>query len=126
MLQRLTGRMPARRPTFIHVVQIDPGLDVVAIGPAVALLCRLELGAAGIAPAALGKKGVPDLDLFLVRPPAPLEANDELKLELKLWVKLDAEKAPAPAAEPEYHEGGGIVMPSNALAHFFSTRKIIA
>jgi len=52
--QCLTGEMPSGVPPFIDVVDVDPGLNVVTVGPAVALLGGLQVGAALVPPSSFG------------------------------------------------------------------------
>ena len=59
--------MPAGRPTFVDVMEVAPSLDIVAVAPAEALLGRVQVGTARVAPAALGEEGVPDFDLLVIR-----------------------------------------------------------
>jgi hypothetical protein len=71
---RLTKRESSRRrSSFFSIMQVHPGLDLVAFAPAQALLGGLQIGASRIPPAAFGHKTVPDKYLFLARPAAGLK-----------------------------------------------------
>jgi hypothetical protein len=60
----------SRRSSFFDIMQVHPGLNIVARAPAGALFGSLQVLAGCIAPTALGEKRVPNFDLFFARPPA--------------------------------------------------------
>ena len=87
-------------------MKIDPGLDILAVTPALSFLRRLQLVASGIAPTAFGEKGIPDLHLLLARSPAPGKAPFEdflvrpaLQGPLRELVIIDPQKSGAARIE---------------------------
>src|ERR1043165_7111130 len=70
MINILTCDSRTWTSALFGVVQVNPGLNIIACGPTGAFLGCLEVGASAVAPAAFGEKCIPDFDLSLARPPA--------------------------------------------------------
>jgi hypothetical protein len=60
-------RESPRRSSFFGVMQVHPGLNIIAIRPAKSFLSRVQIRAAGVSPATFGNERIPDLDFFIAR-----------------------------------------------------------
>jgi hypothetical protein len=94
------------RSSFLHIVQVHPGLDVVAIAETRFSLRLSELLARLISPATLSKKRIPDGNFFVAWPPATSKAPVEdflirsaLQCPLRKLIVIHAEKSRATRVE---------------------------
>ena len=61
-------------PAFVCVMQVNIGLDVVAVGESIQLFFDDQTGSAVVAPAPLDDERIPNQDLLLIRALSALEA----------------------------------------------------
>src|ERR1700741_2251661 len=64
----------SRLPSFLRIVQVHPGLNIVTIAPPVPFLGCLQIRARFISPATFREKRVPDGDFLIARSSAALKA----------------------------------------------------
>ncbi len=74
VVERSEGRL---KPALFGVMQIKPRFNIVAIVPAKPFLGRLQVIAGFVPPAAFGKKGIPNMNLFFAWFPAALKTPIE-------------------------------------------------